>query len=98
MLDDKIHRIQELNKNEKKSLLEVSLKLAEEVGELAQATLSSQNSSGAGYKNLTLQDVQEEAVDVVICSLSAFFKAGGDLDTLQRLIDKKCDKWASKQS
>lgn len=95
MLD--ITKIEELNATEKKSLLEVALKLSEEVGEVSQAVLSSQGASGASYKNLSLVDVQEESVDVVICALSAFFKAGGDTRSLQTLIEKKCQKWAANQ-
>lgn len=94
----KIQKVLDLNKSETKSVLEVGLKLSEEVGELAQAILSSQRLSGAEYKGLSVEDVKEESVDVIICALSIFLKSGGSLQDLQNLIDLKCHKWEQKQS
>jgi len=92
-----ITEIQRLTVIEKKSLLEITLKTTEETGELAQAVLSANGSSGASYKNLTLEDVREETVDILICVLSVYFKAGGRIEDLEGLIQKKTTKWASKQ-
>lgn len=48
--------------------IERELKLIEEVGELAQAVLSKEKTKGCEYKQSTLNDVIEEATDVMLVS------------------------------
>lgn len=47
---------------------EREIKLIEEVGELAQAVLSKEKTKGCEYKQSTLDDVIEEATDVMLVS------------------------------
>jgi len=88
--------IKEFSINNKKSLAEIGLKLSEETGEVAQALLSYLGSNGSEYKNLGVEDVKEESVDVIIVALSLFFKAGGTLEELDNTIVTKANKWKQK--
>ncbi|MEG2985747.1 MAG: MazG-like family protein, partial [Peptostreptococcaceae bacterium] len=58
--------IEKLTVIDKKTLVERTLKLSEEVGEVAQAVLSYSDACGCGYKNKTKEDVVEECLDVII--------------------------------
>lgn len=80
-------------KYEKKNLIEMSLKGAEEMGELAQAVLSYMQSPGCGYKGKTLEDVNEEACDVIIVMMALLSKAGISKEEMKIAINTKLDKW-----
>ncbi|POF31133.1 MazG-like family protein [Roseibium marinum] len=87
----------ELTQKDPKTLQERALKLAEEAGELAQAVLSVTGAPGSGYKNHSLADVREEAVDAAIVALSILAQACSsreEFDTeLERFMTLKCAKW-----
>lgn len=83
-------------KYEKKSLIEMSLKGSEELGELAQAVLSYQQSPGCGYKGKTLEDINEEACDVIIIMMALISKAGISKEEMKAMINTKLDKWFKK--
>lgn len=69
-------------------------KLIEEIGEFAQAKLSSDNEVGCGYKKLTKDDCFEEVADIIVValSLSTLYENKG-LKELVYIINKKLDKW-----
>jgi NTP pyrophosphatase (non-canonical NTP hydrolase) len=90
-----LKEIELLTHVDKKNLLEMSLKTTEEVGELAEAVLSSSGVHGNNYKGKTKQDVLEEAADTVICAISVAIKAGFGLDDITRMAARKCEKWAA---
>lgn len=85
------------HKSEGKSTQELALKTSEECGELAQAVLSVTGAPGCGYKNKTWDDVEEEAVDVIICAFATAFK-GSNLppDRLLPIFERKIMKWKEK--
>lgn len=85
--------LHQLSMMDGKSLTESGLKTSEEVGEMAQAILSSQSTSGTSYKKKTFADVREESVDVIICALSVFIKANGNSLQFKELMNEKCLKW-----
>lgn len=89
--------IEQLSKKELKTIIERSVKLQEESGELAQEILVHQKASGSQYKKASEDGIQGECVDVILVALSIFFKSGGSQETLQKLIDKKGAKWAKHQ-
>ena len=63
MEDNKLVNFEELSRLteiDKKTLLERTLKLSEEVGEVAQAMLSYSNACGCGYKKRSKEDLVEE--------------------------------------
>ena len=92
--------IYELTQQDPKTLQERALKLSEEAGELAQAVLSVTNAPGSAYKNHTLDDTREEAVDTAIVALSLLAHVSetqDDFDAhLNRLMAEKCAKWREK--
>ena len=92
--------IYELTEADPKSLQERALKLSEEAGELAQAVLSVTNAPGSAYKNHSIADVREEAVDAAIVALSLLAHTSAtraEFETeLNRLMKQKCAKWSEK--
>jgi len=81
---------------EKKTIQELALKTSEEVGELAQAVLSVTSAPGCRYKQKTWDDVDEEAVDVVICAFATALKGAPDPERLKTIFERKMAKWKEK--
>lgn len=100
LLEIFVFGIFELTQKDPKTLQERSLKLAEEAGELAQAVLSATKAPGSAYKNMTLADVREEAVDAAIVAFSILAQASASREEfeaeLERLMREKCAKWQNK--
>ena len=67
----------------------------EELGEVAEAILSVQGASGCAYKGKTLDDVREEAIDVILVIFALTAKLGMDEDEIKSIIKKKLIKWQS---
>jgi len=88
-----LEAIQKLSLEEKKNILERTIKLQEETGELAEQVLIAQQSSGSQYKTSTKEAIKEEAADVILVALSIFFLEGGTPQELDRVIDAKAAKW-----
>lgn len=86
-----------LSQKESKTLLERFLKLSEECGELAQEILIARDASGFSHKQPGIDGILGESVDVLLVAFSIFFKAGGDVSTLEQLIAKKSSKWQKRQ-
>lgn len=84
------------NKVERKTMQELALKTSEECGELAQAVLSVTGAAGCGYKNKTFDDVDEEAVDTIICAFATAFKHSKNPNRLMKVFEKKMTKWKEK--
>ena len=82
--------------HEKKSVIEITLKGTEELGELAEAVLSYNNVPGCSYKNKTLQDINEEACDVIIVAMSVLSKSGISKEEMKDMLNHKLDKWLAK--
>lgn len=92
-----LHEIQRITALEEKSLMELALKTSEENGELAQAVLSFMKAPGCAYKKKTRADVDEEAVDVMICALATLFKNQTRTNyELVQLIEKKLKSWQAR--
>ncbi len=81
---------------EKKSSIEVCVKTMEELGEVAEAILSSKDISGCGYKGLTREDILEEVADVIICATSIAEKEGFSAKELEGKVMEKLAKWMRK--
>lgn len=88
-----LEAIQKLSLEEKKNILERTIKLQEETGELAEQVLIAQNSSGSQYKTSTKEAIKEEAADVILVALSIFFLEGGTPVELGKVLDAKAAKW-----
>jgi NTP pyrophosphatase (non-canonical NTP hydrolase) len=88
-----LKQIQQLSVSEKKNLLERTIKLQEETGELAEQVLIAQNSSGSQYKETTKDAIKIEAADVMLVALSIFFLEGGTSEELEAILGEKAAKW-----
>ena len=91
--------IQKLTSIDKKSLIERTLKLSEEVGEVSQAVLSSTKACGCEYKNKSEEDIVEECVDVIIVASSIICQTYGDslnIDQIKGVYKEKLGKWKGK--
>ena len=92
-------RINELTKLDNKSLLERTLKLSEECGEVAEATLSYLKTNGSQYKEKGFNDVLEENLDVIMVAISnicQLYNYEPDSNKIQDLFDTKLQKWYDK--
>jgi len=72
------------------------MKLLEETGELAQTILSSTKAPGCGYKGLTIENSQEEIVDVIIVAIAMFPLLKLNKKKFTTILEKKLDKWVEK--
>lgn len=97
-MEQLLKEIKLLSEREPKTLEQMALKLSEEVGETSQAVLSYLKASGSDYKELGIDDVKEECIDVVIVALAIFYKLSENDEEFQELISKKMDKWESRMS
>lgn len=93
-----IERIIKLSKKENKTNEQMLLKLSEEVGEVSQAYLSMAHASGSDYKDKNEKDYQEELVDSLMMISTLLVKSGISKEELLNLLEKKCNKWESKQN
>ena len=92
-----LSEIKSLSLKEKKGLLEKTIKLQEEVGELAEAVLIYKKASGSKYKASKSLSIEKEAVDIILVSLDIFFSLSPDLDLLQDLLSEKSKRWKKYQ-
>lgn len=81
---------------DKKDLVQKTLKTSEEVGELAEAVLSSTGAPTCGYKEKTKQDILSEAADVIICGHSVALEADFSIEDIDSAIQHKLQKWKDK--
>lgn len=86
---------EKLSKENKKTELEIALKLAEETGEVSEAVLGMLGSDGMSYKENIGQvaKVKEECVDVIMVALSLVYKLGGTKEEINTLLQEKTAKW-----
>lgn len=97
-IEKSLAKIRALSLTEKKGLLHRGLKLSEEAGELAEAILGVEDAPGMAYKGLNIQDLKEEAVDVIQVALSICYMVGMTDDEIAATLDAKAVKWEKHQS
>lgn len=94
MEDNKLVNFEEISRLteiDKKTLLERTLKLSEEVGEVAQAMLSYSNACVCGYKKKSKEDLVEECLDVIIVAssiISQSYDNDVDIETVKSIYNK----------
>lgn len=71
----------------------MTLKCTEELGEVSEAVLSYNGVCGCGYKGKTIDDVNEEIIDVFIVIVAMAAKAGMTKEQMIPIIEKKLGKW-----
>ena len=71
------------------NLAEMLLYAQEEMGEVAECV-----STGLGYKNKPVKEpTHVECIDVIISMFGMYFAAGGKLEDIEKIMDRKSDKW-----
>ncbi|MCF7820187.1 MAG: hypothetical protein K9M44_01815 [Candidatus Pacebacteria bacterium] len=97
-MEKTLRLIQELTKKDPKTIIERTLKGAEEFGELAEAVLSFKKVSACAYKELGKDEIVEEGVDVLLVVLAVIFQADPEisLEDLDKIMQKKSLKWEQK--
>ena len=94
--------INELTKADPKSLIERTLKLSEENGEVSEAVLSYGKVNGSQYKNKKIEDVEEECLDVIMVALSIISQINDNevteekIKRIEELFETKLQKWEDK--
>ncbi|MCR8744074.1 MazG-like family protein [Romboutsia lituseburensis] len=94
-----LDEIEKLTVLDSKTLVERTLKLSEEVGEVSQAVLSYTNACGCGYKNKSKEDIIEECLDVIIVAsaiISQTYNNKIDEEKVIQIYKSKLSKWKSK--
>ena len=91
-------QIFQLAKLEPKDVNAMTLKLAEETGEVAQAILATSGQSGSSYKKLNSEDALEECVDVLLVATALFHKLNNfqKNEKLNQIASKKIVNWQEK--
>ncbi|MDQ0352319.1 NTP pyrophosphatase (non-canonical NTP hydrolase) [Alkalibacillus filiformis] len=97
-MEQLLTEIKSLSEREPKTLEQMALKLTEEVGETSQAVLSYLKASGSDYKQLGIDDVKEECIDVVLVALAMYYKLSENEEEFGKLVSEKLNKWESKIS
>lgn len=99
---EQIERIKESTKKEKKTVIELGLKLSEELGELSEAILATEDVPGCGYKceakGITKDGILEEGADVIIVALCIIFKSGFNTVDIADMLKIKTTKWENRQN
>ena len=85
--------IQVSSEKEGKTAMQLILKLMEESGEVAEALLSYEKACGCAYKEKTLEDVGEEAVDVLLVILAFMTRIGMTKEQIKLVVETKLTKW-----
>jgi hypothetical protein len=80
-----------------KSLSDLTLSAAAELGEFCEEALIAQRVFGQGHRKAGRDGPQGEAVDVLICALALFFATKGTSDILLSKATTKLDKWQGQQ-
>jgi NTP pyrophosphatase (non-canonical NTP hydrolase) len=81
------------NEKEGKTPIQLTVKMMEELGELAEAMLSYSNITGSEYKNKSIDHVKEETMDVIIVGFALAAKLGMTTQEIKDIIDIKLVKW-----
>lgn len=98
MRPDLLAYVKELSTFDKKNLSQKTLKLMEEVGELAKATLPYEHAYGTNHRFITPEKILEESVDSILVALSIPYSLGFSDEDIAAMMKKKLDFWAELQA
>ena len=90
--------IQSLSINDRKTLSQKALKVAEETGELAKAVLPYDNAFATTHKFKTAEHVLEEVVDVMLSAISLAYDLKFSHEDIYKMMEKKSTFWAQLQA
>lgn len=89
--------IRALTLKDKKTLSQKALKTMEEVGELSRAILPYENDDGTMHRFADKEDIIEEAIDTILCSLSIAYDVGATDEQIEKMLWKKSEYWNTLQ-
>lgn len=98
MEEELLNFIQSLSLNDKKTLSQKALKVAEETGELAKAVLPYDNAFATTHKFKTAEHVLEEVVDVMLSAISLAYDLKFSHEDICKMMEKKSTFWAQLQA
>ena len=90
--------IKSLSIKDKKTLSQKSLKLVEEIGELARVILPYDSAHGTNHRFIDREAILEEVVDVYLTNISIAHSLGFTDEEFNDMLVKKSEKWASLQA
>lgn len=90
---DFLDRIEDLSRKESDYMHLDHGKVCEEFGELNGAWLAVKGLGSSQYKNIGLDDLISECVDLSIASLSFGINCGASKDQILEIMKNKLDKW-----
>lgn len=90
--------VRALSMKDKKTLSQKTLKLAEEVGELAKIVLPYDSAHGTNHRFTDREALLEEVADVYLTNISIAHSLGFTDEELEDMIAKKAEKWGLLQA
>lgn len=85
--------IKKLSLDDKKTLSQKALKVAEESGELAKVVLPFDNAAGTIHRFIEKGRILEESVDVILTAISIAYELGYTHDDIEEVMRLKAEKW-----
>lgn len=89
--------IKDLSIKDKKTLSQKTLKLVEEVGELAKVILPYDSASGTNHRFTDRESILEEIIDVYLTNISIAYSLNFTDDEINEMLENKSKKWAELQ-
>lgn len=89
--------IKDLSIKDKKTLSQKTLKLVEEVGELAKVILPYDSASGTNHRFTNRESILEEIIDVYLTNISIAHSLNFSDEEINEMLERKSKKWAELQ-
>ncbi len=89
--------IKTLSLNDKKNLIEKTLKTSEEVGELAKVVLPYENAAGTLHRIVQRRQILENAIDTMLCAMSIAYDLKYSDEEIEDMLLEKSKKWSGIQ-
>lgn len=89
--------VRHLSKQDRKNLSQKTLKVAEEVGELAKVALPYDNAYATTHRFVERERILEESVDVILTAISVAYDLDFTDDEIDSMLALKAEKWAMLQ-
>lgn len=98
MNKDLLKFIESLSASDTKTLSQKTLKMTEEVGELAKAVLPFESAFATNHRFVDRNKILEEVADSLLVDLSIMYNVGFTYEELEDMVQKKAMKWAGLQA
>jgi len=99
MIDPRMLKlIKAVSLNEKNTVSQQIIKLMEEIGEMSQAFLICDGAPSCQYRDSSIEDVREEALDAILVLFSILYALDTEEDEVQAILRKKLIKWYGQQT